>query len=633
MSQEVTSENAPPVEVSQTVTQAETAPPQSQPEQSAAGDPGAEAAATAEGSADQAASTEAARQRIKIGTQRYGTAVPKIPPRVTTDFKTSPAPQKQVFVRMDAQGNFTPLETPTAPPAAPQPQQHPPRQSHGGQDNRPPRAPQQQQQRPPQPPQQPQQPQQHEAPRQPHEEAHDEPAQREGQSLADNPAFRPKPAPLAPNPNKPATPLFVEKSGPRIERPNPRHALTADLEAELAEALGEGDALNEMIDQSSVPSVGVTLGQDTKYPARVLHVTREFVFVELPGKNQGAMQSLVFGETALPEPGTQLEVIVARFVADEGIYEVALSTSAIDVTDWSEVNEGIVVDAKVTGHNKGGLECQVNRLRGFIPAGQVSLYRIEDFSQFVGQTLMCVVMEANRDRRNLVLSRRAILEREQSAAREKLLTELEVGQEREAIIRSLRDFGAFADLGGVDGLIHISQMSWDRIKHPSEVLSEGQRVKVKIQKMDPATGKISLSLRDLYQNPWDSAPGKYPVSSTVNGTVSRIMEFGAFVKIEPGVEGLVHISEISHKRIFRVADVLQEGQPIEAKVLTLDPENQRMSLSIKALMARPEVAQKPGEAAAAEPEAPEPPRPAAQRKTPLKGGLGTGGGAQFGLKW
>ena len=146
----------------------------------------------------------------------------------------------------------------------------------------------------------------------------------------------------------------------------------------------------------------------------------------------------------------------------------------------------MVVEARVTGHNKGGLECEVNRLRGFIPASQISMYRVEDLAQFVDQKFACVITEANPEKRNLVLSRRAVLEREKAEAKEKLMAELEVGQVREATVRSLQSFGAFVDLGGVDGLIHISQLSWDRIKHASEVLEVGQKVKVKIQKIDPA---------------------------------------------------------------------------------------------------------------------------------------------------
>ncbi len=229
-----------------------------------------------------------------------------------------------------------------------------------------------------------------------------------------------------------------------------------------------------------------------------------------------------------------------------------------------------------------------------------------------------------------MLSRRGVLEREQAEAKEKLLAELEVGQTREGTVRNIRDFGAFVDIGGIDGMVHVSQMSWDRIKHPSEVLTVGQKVKVKIQKIDPETGKISLAYRDLFESPWTNAASKYPVTTRVTGTVSKIMDFGAFVKLEPGVEGLVHISELSYKRVHRVGDIVKEGQQVDAKVLSVDTENQRISLSMKAYEARPESAKKEEPEAEA---APEPPKKK-KRAVNLQGGLGRSPhGDKFGLNW
>ncbi len=242
----------------------------------------------------------------------------------------------------------------------------------------------------------------------------------------------------------------------------------------------------------------------------------------------------------------------------------------------------MVVEARVTGHNKGGLECEVSSLRAFIPASQISLYRVEDLSQFVGQKFNCVVTQADPAKRNLVLSRRGILEREKAEAKANLMSQLEVGQVREGVVRSLQEFGAFVDLGGVDGLIHISQLSWDRLRHASEALELGQKVRVKVQKIDPATGKISLAFRDLAENPWSHAAQKYTARSRVEGTVSRLMEFGAFVRLEPGIEGLIHISELAHKRVWRASDIVQEGQQVEVLVLSCDAEHQRISLSLKA---------------------------------------------------
>ncbi|HTM52833.1 MAG TPA: S1 RNA-binding domain-containing protein [Pirellulales bacterium] len=430
--------------------------------------------------------------------------------------------------------------------------------------------------------------------------------------------------------NKPRAPRSVEEipSGSKIAPPNTRGELPADLELEYLEALG-GQSLDEVISTQAQSPV-LELEPESRHRGRVISIHRDNVFVEIGSRQQGLLALKNFADP--PEIGTVLDVMVSRFNPADGYYELTMPGGAVSVGDWSEVAEGMVVEARVTGHNKGGLECEVNRLRGFIPASQISMYRVEDLAQFVDQKLNCVVTEANPEKRNLVLSHRAVLERDKAEAKEKLLAELQPGQEREGTVRSLQPFGAFVDLGGVDGLIHISQLSWDRIKHADEVLQLGQKVKVKIQKIDPQTGKIGLGFRDLSENPWANVSRDFPARSRVKGTVSRLMEFGAFVRLAPGVEGLVHISELSHKRVFRVSDMLTEGQDVEVMVLAVDPEQQRISLSLKALEARAsasEAAQseEPDEGEAA-------PEPQRKRNTPLKGGVGgPATGEKFGLKW
>ena len=416
-------------------------------------------------------------------------------------------------------------------------------------------------------------------------------------------------------------------SAKKVDVPNIRERLPIELELEVEEALG-GVSLDEMIEPGVAAAPAGELQPEGRYRGRVASIHRDNVFIDLGGRNQGVLSLRQF--PVAPEVGTVVEVIVTRFDADEGLYQIALPGAAVDVADWSDLAAGMAVEAKITGHNKGGLECEVNHIRGFIPAGQISLYRVEDLSQFVGEAMTCVVTEANPERRNLVLSRRAVLEREKAEAKTKLMSELAEGQVREGVVRSLQDYGAFIDLGGVDGLLHVSQLSWQRVKHPNEVLQVGQPIKVKIRKIDPETGKISLAFRDLSENPWTTAPQKYPATSMHDGTVSKIMDFGAFVELEPGVEGLVHISELSHGRVFRVRDIVSEGQKVEVKVLSIDPEQQRISLSMKALQAKPE-------AKKAEPEPEEeaaPPPPAPKRRGELKGGIGRDtGGERFGLKW
>jgi small subunit ribosomal protein S1 len=293
-----------------------------------------------------------------------------------------------------------------------------------------------------------------------------------------------------------------------------------------------------------------------------------------------------------------------------------------------------VVEARVTGSNTGGLECTVNNIRAFIPASQIALYRVEDFTDYVGKKLACVVQDANERRGKLVLSHKAFLKQEQEEARAAFFQTLEVGQEYEGNVRRLMDFGAFVEIRpGVDGLIPLGELSWERVAHPRDVLEEGQRVKVKIRTFDPETGKISLSLRQTQESPWDQIDQKYHVGDVVPGVVSRIAKFGAFVKLEPGVEGLVHVSELAHHRVYQVGNVVKEGQEVQVKVLNVDPQEQRINLSLKQAQAapQPKTEEKAEEEAAEEP-AREPTVP--QRKGPLKGGTDRkSGGEDLGLKW
>ena len=417
---------------------------------------------------------------------------------------------------------------------------------------------------------------------------------------------------------------------PPVPVPSIRGPLADDLEAEINEALG-GMSLEEMIAERPVSSG--RLENESRHRAQVVDIHGDNVFFSLGGKNQGVCSLRNF-ETP-PEVGSMLDVIVTGYSAEDGLHDVAVPGGSLAASgaDWSSIVDGSLVEARITGANTGGLEAMVNGIRAFIPASQISLFRTENLPDFVGQKMVCVVTEANERRGNLVLSRRAVLEREKEESKKQLLGTLQVGDMREGVVRKIHDFGAFCDLGGVDGLIHISQLSWDRVKHPSDVLKEGEKVRVRIEKIDADTGKISLSLRNLEEHPWSGIDKRFPVGSMVRGPVSRIAEFGAFVKLAPGVEGLIHISELAHHRVFAVKNVVKEGQEVEAKVISIDPDAQRMSLSLKAAIAKP---MKEDEKKAETVEVDEPPRPLAvpKRSGPLKGGIGkSSGGDQFGLKW
>jgi small subunit ribosomal protein S1 len=425
---------------------------------------------------------------------------------------------------------------------------------------------------------------------------------------------------------------IIKKQATHYPPPNIRDQLSPELEAEYQAALGEL-SLESIMSDSAAGATAAELLPEARVTGHVAKIHNEDVFIDLSGRNQGVVPLRQF-EDKPPREGDELELLVVRFDAEEGLYELSRPTAAVSIGNWDEVSEGQVIEVTITAANKGGLECQVAGIRGFIPMGQVSIYRVENPEEMVGQRLACVVTEANRDRRNLVLSHRAVMERERNELREKLMAELAVGQLREGVVRSLKDFGAFVDLGGLDGLIHISQLSWDRVKHPSEVLEVGQKVKVRIDKFDPDSGKISLSYREVGTSPWEGVDAKYPIGARVKGHVSRLMDFGAFVKLEPGVEGLVHISELGHGRVFRARDVVSEGQEVEVKVLSVDKEKQRISLSLKALLTAPV---RPGQEKLADEDIPLPPgAPKAPRKRnqELKGGTGgPSGGSKFGLNW
>ncbi|MGD9644629.1 MAG: 30S ribosomal protein S1 [Pirellulales bacterium] len=422
-----------------------------------------------------------------------------------------------------------------------------------------------------------------------------------------------------------------ERVAHTVDVPNLRRGLTPEQQAEFDEALA-GVEIEALMGAPATANRASELAPDTRLVGRIVGVHRDSVFIDVGRQHQGIVPLRQFAEP--PAVGGELEVIVTRFDADEGLYTLSVPGGAVSIGDWSQVSEGLVVEARISGHNKGGLECDVNQLRGFIPASQVALYRVEDLSQFVGEKWECVVTEAKPEKRNLVLSRRAYLEREKEASREQLLTELAVGQTREGVVRSLQPFGAFVDLGGVDGLLHVSQISWARVTHPSEVLEVGQHLNVRILKIDPETHKIALGCKDFQENPWTHATSKFPVRSTVHGRVTKLMDFGAFVEIEPGIEGLVHISELDHKRVFRVGDVLSVGQEVDAQVMSVDVDKRRIGLSIKALkaMAAPVKVEQPEEEVPAE----TPAQRAAREKAAarLKGGRDrSSGGEKFGLKW
>ena len=420
--------------------------------------------------------------------------------------------------------------------------------------------------------------------------------------------------------------------GPEVVGPVPTPSvgdeLSDDLEQEIAAALGDA-SLDDLISDDATKLASTDIESKQRRRATVIRLDGENVFFALGWPNEGVVSIRQFVEP--PEVGTDMDVIVREMNTEDGLYEVAIPGAAVEVGDWGDLQEGAVIEVHVTGHNVGGLECEVNSIRGFIPISQVALYRVENLEEYQSKKLMCVVTEADPQKRNLVLSHRAILEREKVEQRAERMNQIQVGEICEGTVRSVKDFGACVDIGGLDGLIHISQMSWDRVNHPSEVVSEGDKVKVRIEKINPQDGRIGLSLRALQDHPWTGIDSQFHVSDVVKGTVSRIAQFGAFVKLAPGVEGLVHISELAHHRVSMVSSVVSEGEEVDVKILSVDTEAQRISLSIKQTVSAPEVDTSSKDEGVDEPARKVSIKPSGK---PLEGGINRpSGGEQFGLKW
>ena len=399
----------------------------------------------------------------------------------------------------------------------------------------------------------------------------------------------------------------------------------AGLEAELEAALAGFDAANFEVASPRAPRSDRVRpgdrdrGQESRPGARtgkVIGVRGKSVFVDLGGKSEGVIAVTQFEEGKVPLPGATIEVIVDRFDPDEGIQLLRLKGSAIEA-DWDNLKKGVIVEARATKTVKGGLEVDVDGIRGFLPISQIDLSRIDDAASYVNQKFKAVVTEANQREKNLVISRRELLEQERAEQRERTWATLEEGQVRDGVVRSIKDFGAFVDLGGVDGLLPIGEMSWSRVSKVDEMVKVGDQVKVKVIKIDQTARKLTLGLKQLTPSPWEAAALKYPRGMMVKGKVSKLMDFGAFVELEPGVEGLIHISELSPTRVRRVVDIVKPAQEVEVRILKVEPEVKRIALSLLPAKGTPIVEE---EEDSDDEEAPRPPEP--EPKIPLKGGLG-----------
>ena len=357
------------------------------------------------------------------------------------------------------------------------------------------------------------------------------------------------------------------------------------LEAEIAAALGDVsiDAIEEM---TAAPTIHMTSDGRQTRTGTIARVENNDVLIEFGPKSNGLCPLVQF-ETP-PEKGSTHEFVVERFDPFDGILIVSLP-GAVQKADWGSLEVGQVIEARCVGMNRGGLEMEVDHHKAFMPTGQVDVRHIEDVSVLIGEKFPCKVIELKKNKNRLVLSRKAVMQAERETNRGKILEELEVGQVRSVTVSSVQAYGAFADLGGIDGLIHVSDLAHDRVKHPSDVVKVGDTFEVEVLSIDREhkPPRIGLGRKQVTADPGTEAMAEVGEGAELSGTVTKITEFGAFVEVAPGVEGLVHISQLAHERVNKVEDVLRKGEVIQVKVLSIDVARKRISLSMKALLEAP----------------------------------------------
>jgi len=314
------------------------------------------------------------------------------------------------------------------------------------------------------------------------------------------------------------------------------------------------------------------------------------VVIEIGLKSEGLVAKTEFDDPAEYEIGKEIEVLLERIEGDDGLVELS-KRKADRIRGWERIlsssNEGDVVEGKILRQIKGGLLVDIG-VPVFLPASQVDVRRPGDIREFMGKTVRAKILKIDEERRNIVISRRRLVEEERAEARDRLLESVKEGDLIKGIVKNIADFGAFIDLGGIDGLLHITDMSWGRINHPSEMIKLDQELEVKILSIDRAKEKVALGLKQKHPSPWEDIEKRYPIDNRVTGTVVNIVSYGVFIKLEDGIEGLVHISEMSWtKRINHPSEMLSVGEEIEVVVLEINKDKQEISLGIKQLEVNP----------------------------------------------
>lgn len=365
-----------------------------------------------------------------------------------------------------------------------------------------------------------------------------------------------------------------------------------EVEAVAAPAADDAQTMKEIEDKAHHVDYSNTfrsLSPGDVVEGVVVHIDKEGVLVDVGTKSEGIIRPNELSSRPVQsmedvvKVGETIKVYVVQPENDEG-YLVLSKKRADFEKAWERVQQafedGKTVNAMVTDRVKGGLVVDLG-IRGFIPGSHVGSGNVKNLDRYVGQSLPLKVIEVDRERRKVVLSHRQAAEEERAKQREETVGTLKEGEVREGVVRRVTDYGAFVDLGGIDGLLHVSEMSWTRINHPSDVVKVGQKIQVMILKLNLEAGRVSLGLRQILPDPWSEVSSKWKVGEIVTGNVSRLVPFGAFMQLDHGIEAIIPNSELSHRRVKRPEDVVTVGQEVSAKVIDIRPEERRMTLSMR----------------------------------------------------
>ena len=338
------------------------------------------------------------------------------------------------------------------------------------------------------------------------------------------------------------------------------------------DALLANEQKNEFVENSIVPG-------------KIVEKRSDGALVDIGYKAEGFIPSTEFRNWSEAQVGDNVDVFLEAIENENNMHEISLSKANF-IKSWekitSEYGEGSIIKGLMKHRVKGGIIIDLNGVEAFLPGSQIDIGPVKNMDEFIGKEYDLKILKINQDRKNIVVSRRELLEESRKDRRSALLKEMEVGQIRKGSVKNITDFGAFIDLGGVDGLLHITDMSWGRISHPSEMLELGQEIEVMILDIDFEKERVSLGLKQKSKNPWDEVESKYAVGNIVKGRIVNIMPYGAFVEIEQGVEGLIHVSEMSWtKRVTKAGDVVSVGEEVEAVVLDIDKEGKKISLGLR----------------------------------------------------